>query len=58
MRGISVLDLGYTSSADCKLIASVRLEGGSNVCKVLATPDGMGLIIFSHALYVRRYMIT
>ena len=46
--GISVLDLGYTSSADCKLIASVELEGGSNTCLVQATPDGMGLIIFSH----------
>ena len=47
--GISVLDLGYTSSADCKLIASVGLEGeiGDETCIVQATPDGMGLIIFS-----------
>ena len=44
----SVLDLGYTSSVDCKLIASVGLEGGRqgcNTCMVQATPDGMGLII-------------
>ena len=46
-EGISVLDLGYTSSADCKLIASVRLKGSYNSCLVQATPDGMGLIIFS-----------
>ena len=45
--GISVLDLGYTSSADCKLIASVEPEGGSDTCIVQATPDGMGLTIFS-----------
>ena len=45
---ISVLDLGYTSSADCKLIASVGLEGREswgNACEVQPTPDGMGLII-------------
>ena len=45
---ISVLDLGYTSSVDCKLIASVGLEGerhGYNTCMVQATPDGMGLTI-------------
>jgi hypothetical protein len=35
------LDLGYTSSADCKLIASGRPEGG-----VQATSDAMGLIYF------------
>jgi hypothetical protein len=45
--GISVLDLGYTSNADCKLIASVRPRGGSDTCIVQATPDGMGLIIYS-----------
>ena len=45
---ISVLDLGYTSSVNCKLIASVGLEGGRhgyNTCMVQATPDGMGLTI-------------
>jgi hypothetical protein len=47
--GISVFDLGYTSSADCKLIASVELDGGSDPCVVQVTPDGMGLTIFSNA---------
>ena len=51
-NGISVLDLGYTSSADFKLIASVDPEGKEsgiwgNTCIVQATPDGMGLIILS-----------
>jgi len=45
--GIYVLDLGYSSSADYKLIASVGLEGGCNSCIVQATQDGMGLTIFS-----------
>ena len=45
--GISVLDLGYTSSADCKLIASVELGGRYRARIIQATPDGMGLIIFS-----------
>ena len=45
--GISVLDLGYTSSSDCKLIASVGPEGRSTTCNVQATPDGIGLIILS-----------
>ena len=45
--GISVLDLGYTSSANCKLIASIKLEGRYKTCIVQATPDGMGLIILS-----------
>ena len=44
---ISVFDLGY---ADCKQIASVGLEGGSDYCRlhpIQATPDGMGLVILS-----------
>jgi hypothetical protein len=47
-RSISVLDLGYTSSADCKLIASVVLDVavyGWNLLAVQATPDGKGLIV-------------
>ena len=44
-KGVFVLDLGYTSSANYKLIASVGLKRDSNRCKVQATPDGMGLII-------------
>ena len=43
---ISVLDLGYTSSANCKLIASVGGDGEHKDFIVQATPDGMGLIIF------------
>jgi hypothetical protein len=45
---ISLLDLGYASSADyCTLIASVEVEGGFDACRAQATPDGMGLTIFS-----------
>jgi hypothetical protein len=44
--GISVLDLGYTSSSDCKLIDSVGMEGILKICIVQATSDGMGLIIY------------
>jgi hypothetical protein len=46
--GISVLDLGYTSSSDCKLIASIGppVEGEYRDIIVQATPDGMGLTIF------------
>jgi len=39
--------LGYSSSADCKLIASVVPEGGSDTSLVQPTPDGMGLVIYS-----------
>ena len=45
--GISVLDLGYTSSADCKLIVLIQLGGESYTCIVQPTPDGMGLAIYS-----------
>ena len=44
---IFVLDLGYTSSSDCKLIASVELEVRYKNFMVQVTPDGMGLTIFS-----------
>ena len=44
---ISVFDLGYTSTADCKLIASVEPEGGSEDFLVQTTPDGMGLTIYT-----------
>ena len=44
---ISVLDLGYTSSADCKLMASVVPKGGNNHFMLHTTPDGMGLAIYS-----------
>ena len=48
-HSISVLDLGYNSTADCKLIASVGLEDEYDIWsqfRVQATPDGMGLNIF------------
>ena len=48
---ISVLDLGYTSSSDCKLIASVGLPANhrwsNNHLMVQATLDGVGLTILS-----------
>ena len=47
---ISVLDLGYTSTSDCKLIASVGHEGVSTICYIQTTPDGMGLIILSSSV--------
>ena len=46
---ISVLDLGYASSTNCKLIATVGLENGYDIWsqfKVQATLDDIGLIIF------------
>ena len=48
--GISVLDLGYASSGDCKLIASVGVDFSvvPDGDKVQATPDGMGLTIFKN----------
>ena len=42
---LGVWDLGYLSSADCKLIASV--ESGDCLGGVQATPDGMGLVIYT-----------
>lgn len=46
--GLFVWDLGYVSSANCTLLASVEPRDGSlfePVCQVQATADGMGLII-------------
>ena len=47
--------LGYTSSADCKLISSVGVEG-IKTCIVQATLDGMGLTIFSLTAWVGLYI--
>jgi len=44
-RLLSVWDLGYVSTADCKLVASVGLRDVFEFCMVQATPDGKGLII-------------
>jgi hypothetical protein len=47
-ESISVLDLGYTSSSDCKLIASLPMKSRRfGEFKVQATPDGTGLTILS-----------
>jgi hypothetical protein len=46
-NGLSVWDLGYVSTVDCKLVASVGLEDYFEFCVVQATPDGMGLVILS-----------
>lgn len=43
--GICVWDLGYTSNTDCKLLASVGLQGESSSFLVNTTSDGMGLVI-------------
>ena len=53
---ISVWDLGYTSSADCTLIASVGVDRTQQPVaydrydhfEVQATPDGMGLTIYTN----------
>jgi hypothetical protein len=49
--GISVWDLGYVSTVECKLVASVKLRENFGFCLVQATPDGMGLVILSSSLY-------
>ena len=45
IREICIWDLGYTSNVDCKLLASVRINGGTCSCTVHVTSDGMSLII-------------
>ncbi|KAF8801190.1 hypothetical protein BYT27DRAFT_7342089 [Phlegmacium glaucopus] len=50
-NGLGIWDLGYMSSADCKLIALLGPEASSHLGDVHATPDGMGLVIF----LLRRY---
>ena len=42
---LSVWDLGYVSTVDCKLVASVGLENNFSFLMVQATPDGKGLVI-------------
>ena len=51
LRGIGVWDLGYTSSAQCKLLASVGWVGGSYLCRTNVTSDGMGLIVVAFSRY-------
>ena len=42
---LGVWDLGYSSTADCKLITSIY--SGDHLGGVQATPDGMGLVIYT-----------
>ena len=44
-RGIFVWDMGYVSTADCKLVASADGLGDVLFFKVQTTPDGKGLVI-------------
>jgi hypothetical protein len=46
-EGLFVWDLGYVSTADCKLVASVRPGDEFEFCVVQATPDGNGLVILT-----------
>ncbi|KAF8801201.1 hypothetical protein BYT27DRAFT_7245340 [Phlegmacium glaucopus] len=55
--GLGVWDLGYKSSADCKLIAFVEAEAGINCGDVHATPDGMGLVILLILVHCTFYEI-
>ena len=45
--GIFVWDLGYSSTVDCKLVASVGVGESFEFLVVQATPDGKGLVILS-----------
>ena len=45
---LSVWDLGCVSAAECKLVASVRLEDDASFLKVQATPDSKGLVILPY----------
>ena len=46
-NGIFVWDLGYVSTVDCELVASVGLGDKFKFLVVQATPDGMGLVILT-----------
>jgi hypothetical protein len=46
-NGLSVWDLGYVSTVDCKLVASVGLGVAYDIFAVQATSDGKGLVILS-----------
>ena len=47
-NGLSVWDLGYVSTVDCKLVASVELEEYCSFFKAQATSDGKGLVILTY----------
>ena len=46
-NGVSVWDLGYVSTVECKLVASVGLGDHFEFCVVQATLDGKGLVILT-----------
>jgi hypothetical protein len=46
-NGLFVWDLGYVSTVDCKLVASVGQGNDFEFCTVQATPDGKGLVILT-----------
>jgi hypothetical protein len=46
-NGLFVWDLGYVSTVDCKLVASVGLGNIYESCAIQTTPDGKGLVILS-----------
>ena len=46
-NGLSVWDLGYVSTVECKLVASVGLGDDFEFCVAQAAPDGKGLVILS-----------
>ena len=46
-KGLSVWDLGYVSTVDCKLVASIEFGDYFEFFAVQPTPDGKGLIILS-----------
>ena len=46
-NGLYVWDLGYTSTVDCKRVASVGRGNDFEFCTVQATPDGKGLVILT-----------
>jgi hypothetical protein len=50
---VSVWDLGYVSTVDCKLVASAGRGISFDFCMVQATPDGKGLVIITHHLHHR-----
>ena len=47
-KGLFVWDLGYVSAVDCKLVASVELEGYPDFYAVQATPNLKGPVILSY----------
>jgi hypothetical protein len=46
-NGLFVWDLGYVSTIDCKLVASVRLGDYFKFFEVRVTSDGKGLVVFA-----------